>query len=61
MRGTCQEKYSLKCSHYFVIAAEKREQHINNNAMNAMDDILAILDDQTPPQVVDAVMIELIK
>lgn len=47
-----------------MIAAEKREQHINNNAMNDMNDmdnILDILDDQTPPQVVDAVMIELIK
>jgi hypothetical protein len=29
--------------------------------MNDMNDILAILDDQTPPQVVDAVIIELIK
>lgn len=27
--------------------------------MNAMDDILAILDDQTPPQVVDAVVCEI--
>lgn len=29
--------------------------------MNDMNDILAILDDQTPPQVVDAVIITLLK
>lgn len=29
--------------------------------MNDMNDILDFLDDQTPPQVVDAVIIELIK
>lgn len=29
--------------------------------MNNMDNILAILDDQTPPQVVDAVLCELFK
>ena len=39
-----------------MIAAEKREQHINNNAMNDVDYILAILDDQTPPHIVDAVV-----
>lgn len=29
--------------------------------MNDMDNILAILDDQTPPHIVDAIIIELIK
>ena len=29
--------------------------------MNDMDNILAILDDETPPQVVDAVVCELLK
>jgi hypothetical protein len=32
--------------------------NINNKAMNDMDNILAILDDETPTHVVDAVVCE---
>ena len=35
--------------------------NINNKVMNDMDNILDILDDQTPTQVVDAIIIVLLK